>query len=303
MDHQVTITPIDFAHTSLVGAYNGFYAKVVDGLFNQADCERLLAVASSSSGGWRPAGLSTRGTEQTVHTEFRNSDRVLVVDDEHARWIYEKLRPYVEEIHDIAPDGQWGCITGKAGRTQGPTWSLTGVNPRLSFLRYGPGHYFKPHCDGLNEVGTTKSFVTLHLYLNDSVLGSKPICNGSPSDSIASPPPAAPLPNARDRDAAPPPSITPFPAAPSPSTAALPQPTAPRLNLEPSPGGDVALHGGATRFWTANKKAYLDVHPKLGRVLIFQQRMLVHSGEEVAQGVKYTMRSDFMFEHREKEKA
>jgi hypothetical protein len=59
---------------------------------------------------------------------------------------------------------------------------------------------------------------------------------------------------------------------------------------------DDGLEGGATRFWTADKKHWLDVHPKLGRVLIFQQRMLVHSGEEVTKGVKYTMRSDFLFE-------
>ena len=103
------------------------------------------------------------------------------------------------------------------------------VNSRLSFLRYGPGHYFKPHCDGLVDVPVNgvehKSFVTLHLYLN---------------------------------------------------------------------GND--LEGGATRFWTSDKKHWLDVHPKLGRVLIFQQRMLLHSGEEVTNGVKYTMRSDFLFE-------
>lgn len=102
------------------------------------------------------------------------------------------------------------------------------INPRLSFLRYGPGHYFKPHCDGLVDImdGQQKSFVTLHLYLND---------------------------------------------------------------------GD-GLAGGATRFWTPDKKEHVDVEPKLGRVLVFQQRMLIHSGEEVTGGVKYTMRSDFLYE-------
>jgi hypothetical protein len=54
--------------------------------------------------------------------------------------------------------------------------------------------------------------------------------------------------------------------------------------------------GGATRFWTPDKKHFIDVEPKIGRVLVFQQRMLVHSGEEVTEGIKYTMRSDFMFE-------
>lgn len=102
----------------------------------------------------------------------------------------------------------------------------------MSFLRYGPGHYFKPHCDGLNDSpdGSQKSFVTLHLYLNDSS------------------------------------------------------------------GQTEELAGGATRFWTPDKKHFLDVEPKVGRVLVFQQRMLVHSGEEVVKGIKYTMRSDFMFE-------
>jgi 2OG-Fe(II) oxygenase superfamily len=102
------------------------------------------------------------------------------------------------------------------------------VKSDLSCLRYGPGNYFKQHCDGLNDVSIDgveyKSFVTLHIYLNDD-----------------------------------------------------------------------GLEGGATRFWTPDKKHWLDVHPKLGRVLIFQQRMLIHSGEEVTKGLKYTMRGDILF--------
>jgi len=128
------------------------------------------------------------------------------------------------------------------------------VNPRLSFLRYGPGHYFKPHCDGLNDLvckdGTiNKSFVTLHLYLN----GSDTIFNTEDSS----------------------------------------RPKFVKLSEDDS---HLPLKGGATRFWTPDKKRFLDVAPRVGRVLVFQQRMLVHSGEEVTQGVKYTVRSDFMYE-------
>lgn len=65
------------------------------------------------------------------------------------------------------------------------------------------------------------------------------------------------------------------------------------LNDSTMEGGPV---GGATRFWSPNKKAWLDVEPKLGQVLIFQQRMLVHSGEPVTEGVKFTLRTDLMFE-------
>ncbi|KAJ7740250.1 hypothetical protein DFH07DRAFT_892073 [Mycena maculata] len=218
-----TIHPIDFASTGLT-QYSGFYATVIDDFLTPAECESLEELASSS-GDWQPAGLSARGE---THSNFRNSDRILVVDADTANMIYDRLRPLVPELHVLSPDGEWGSITGRPGKGRRPTWRMVRVNPRLSFLRYGPGHYFKPHCDGLNELldGPTpqKSFVTLHIYLN--------------ADST----------------------------------------------------------GGATRFWTSDKKHFLDVEPKIGRVLVFQQRMLVHSGEEVTDGTKYTLRSDFMFE-------
>ncbi|KAF9262988.1 hypothetical protein L218DRAFT_866634 [Marasmius fiardii PR-910] len=222
---------IDFSSTSLASCYAGFYAKVLDNVFTAAECAELIQLAASQPGGWKPAGLSAREEQQTVHRNFRNSERVIVIDEGVSQKIYEKLKPLVEEIAIIEPKGPLACITGKVGRKQGPTWVLDRVNPRLSFLRYGPGHYFKPHCDGLNDLsdGALKSFVTLHLYLTDET-------------------------------------------------------TSPQV-----------LSGGATRFWSPDKKEFLDVEPKIGRVLVFQQRMLVHSGEAVKSGMKYTMRSDFMF--------
>ncbi len=60
--------------------------------------------------------------------------------------------------------------------------------------------------------------------------------------------------------------------------------------------GDEGVQGGATRFWRSDEKKYIDVEPKPGRILIFQQRNMWHSGEDVDQGTKYTLRSDFMFE-------
>lgn len=55
--------------------------------------------------------------------------------------------------------------------------------------------------------------------------------------------------------------------------------------------------GGATVFHSMNldKKKDIKVIPKLGRVLLFQHRGLLHSGEEVTGGTKYTMRTDLMY--------
>lgn len=62
------------------------------------------------------------------------------------------------------------------------------------------------------------------------------------------------------------------------------------------------LKGGATRFFSrkvfrsqASKQTKFDVEPKLGRVLVFEQDDMIHSGETIDSGVKYTMRTDFMY--------
>ncbi|KAH9475055.1 hypothetical protein JR316_0012158 [Psilocybe cubensis] len=58
--------------------------------------------------------------------------------------------------------------------------------------------------------------------------------------------------------------------------------------------GEEGVQGGATRI-LGPKGKYVDIEPKMGRVLIFQQRGFGHSGEGVREGVKYTLRSDFMY--------
>lgn len=38
-----------------------------------------------------------------------------------------------------------------------------------------------------------------------------------------------------------------------------------------------------------------DVLPKAGRILLFQHRDLIHSGDDVISGTKYTMRTDLLY--------
>lgn len=39
----------------------------------------------------------------------------------------------------------------------------------------------------------------------------------------------------------------------------------------------------------------LDVPPRTGRCLIFEQRSILHTGEPVTKGVKVTVRTEFMY--------
>lgn len=54
--------------------------------------------------------------------------------------------------------------------------------------------------------------------------------------------------------------------------------------------------GGSTAFLSFDKKHRLDVNLKAGSVLIFQHKGLLHEGSLVEKGVKYTMRTDIVYE-------
>ncbi|KAE9400955.1 hypothetical protein BT96DRAFT_919106 [Gymnopus androsaceus JB14] len=235
------VSYIDFASTALAKWYSGSYALVIDDLFSSEECAELIALAESTEWedgkGWQPAKVQARPlpTDQVLDTRFRFNDRILRFDHEVARKIYERVLPFVEKDIGVIKEGsKWARIVGGGNGTQvRGTWNLVGLNERLSFLRYGPGHFFKDHMDGRLELPDgRKSRVTIQVYLN-----------GSDSDVI---------------------------------------------------------EGGTTRFcdpgYSGNDPKYLDVEPKIGRALIFQQRGLYHSGESVQKGLKYTLRTDFMFE-------
>lgn len=70
----------------------------------------------------------------------------------------------------------------------------------------------------------------------------------------------------------------------------------PKSDQETACCPDGAVIGGATSFLSRDLKRRIDVEPKIGRVLIFQQKGLLHCGDEVTAGTKFTMRTDLMYE-------
>ncbi|KAF7349342.1 P4Hc domain-containing protein [Mycena sanguinolenta] len=57
----------------------------------------------------------------------------------------------------------------------------------------------------------------------------------------------------------------------------------------------VPAKGGSTRF-IGRRGGYADVEANPGRVLVFQHASLLHTGEEVTNGVKCAVRSDILYE-------
>jgi len=219
----------DWSATPLERDYGGCYLKVLDDFFTSEECAALIALAESDQE-WKQAAVhyGLEAHENYINTEYRNSERILRFDHDVAEKLYQRLLPYIQELVEIKAGDKWEGIVARPGSVSG-TWTLVGLNERLSFLRYGPGHYFKGHCDGQLELPDGRiSRVTVQIYL-----------------------------------------------------------------------GDEGMEGGATRIMGSRRKggAFVDIEPKKGRVLIFQQRGIFHSGEDVTKGVKYALRSDFMFRH------
>jgi hypothetical protein len=73
------------------------------------------------------------------------------------------------------------------------------------------------------------------------------------------------------------------------------------LNDAEGKNGQEPLKGGATTFHSWCMKERIDVVPKAGRVLMFQHRGLLHSGDDVISGLKLTMRTDLMYAKEKKE--
>lgn len=190
----VTITPIDWASTPLPGN-KGCYAVVLDNVLTPGECAELLRLAESSvdvartspspaaagGGPWIPAMVNAGGGLEVLESRYRNSDRIVwdnqeVVDRLWARCTQGRAGEVLrEQLGVLGGDGSLECFERKTShfRYVKQKWEFSKVNKRMRFLRYGPGQFFRPHCDGSysEEVDGDRfsTFFTLQLYLNDSV--------------------------------------------------------------------------------------------------------------------------------------
>lgn len=208
---------------------------IIDNVFTEADCKRLLDAAEASAP-WQVAGVNIGRNAEAVVIDptYRNSDRILFDTHELSQWIFEKLKPYLDDIQTVPMKRT--TVLVKETPTEGMTVQLTRLNERLRFLRYDSGGFFQRHCDAtyFTDDRTEESYFTLQLYLS---------------------------------------------------------------------GDAKTLEGGATRFFQFRSRErngkHVDVKPRTGRVLIFEQAGLFHDGEEVSKGRKLTVRTDFMYKKAE----
>ncbi|KAG8168823.1 hypothetical protein KVR01_001572 [Diaporthe batatas] len=190
----VTIKPVDWAASALP-EYDGLYAVVLENVLSPSECETLIKLAELSSvdvpatyptgdvekNPWKPAMVNAGSGFEVLDTSYRNSDRIVwdqqeVVDRIWRRCLQGEAGEVLRKKMDVLDgDEKVGAcrLRGRNWIVERQRWEFRRLNQRMRFLKYGPGQYFRPHCDGAfsEEVDGKifKTFFTIHLYLNDSV--------------------------------------------------------------------------------------------------------------------------------------
>ncbi|KFZ24999.1 hypothetical protein V502_00525 [Pseudogymnoascus sp. VKM F-4520 (FW-2644)] len=263
---SITVSKIDFANTELP-EYKGHYAVVLDNVLSPQECEELIHLVEQSAGahgddetvennGWKPAMVNAGFNKEFLALDYRNSDRII--------WDSEVI---VQRL--------WGRIVEAEGMKEHLS-VLEGENylsvmgeravlrgDRWVVSRKGPNERMR-----FLKYGAGQFF--------------RPHCDGMYES-----------PDGKQR------SFYTLHLYLNDSAQALgikePKPEFQRKK-DKAGLADEMLRGGATTFHSYDERRRLDVDPKAGRVLIFQQKKMFHSGDDVTAGIKYTMRSDLMYE-------
>ncbi|KAI1270521.1 oxidoreductase domain-containing protein [Xylariaceae sp. FL1019] len=172
----ITYKPIDF-EKSVLPEYKGCYAVVLDNVLSHSESAQLIELAESSvmdedkedGSSWRPALVNIGGGFEVEVPDYRKGKRIIWDTQEIVNRIWARLItvPEVKASLQTLP----GAISGM--RIDDNKYEFVRVNNRMRFLKYVPGDFFKPHCDGpygedTPDGGYIQTYMTVHLYLNDS---------------------------------------------------------------------------------------------------------------------------------------
>ncbi|KAI0406034.1 oxidoreductase domain-containing protein [Xylaria palmicola] len=172
----ISYKPIDFQN-SVLPEYKGCYAVVLDHVLSPSECARLLQLAEASvmeedrqdGSPWRPALVNIGGGYEVEVPHYRKSDRIIWDHQEMVDRLWARMAALPEIRETLA------AVPGLAdsGAVDVAKHEFYRVNKRMRFLKYTPGQFFRPHCDGAYGERTpdghmVQTYMTVHLYLNDS---------------------------------------------------------------------------------------------------------------------------------------
>ncbi|KAJ5565195.1 hypothetical protein N7513_001437 [Penicillium frequentans] len=287
---NATVHHIDFTKTTpAILAFKNNFAAVIDKFMTEAECAELLQLAEKSTNPdseanapiWERAMINAGGGKQIMSVDSRKSARIIFDSSDIAQRMLDRLQPFMRDF-DLDKIHNKPLITGLGPARRGETYHLSRLNERLRFLRYEGGDYFRPHWDGcyVTPDGKERSLLTIQLYLNGD--GEQDLDELIPEIERAEKKNALFV---QDGEI-------------DLNNIVEDRPDSPRYasTAAESLKENEKLLGGATSFTDDYRaREVVRVFPKAGSLLIFQQRNLMHCGDDVFRGVKYTVRSDVMY--------
>lgn len=127
------------------------YIFVIENFLSETDCQTLINLSEEQP--YEAAKVNLNG-QQTLVTGVRNNQRLMVENEEWARFFFEQARM---------------CLPAVIGDS-----ALLGFNELFRFYKYTPGQQFRRHRDGSfirNE--KEASYYTFLIYLNDDFEGGE----------------------------------------------------------------------------------------------------------------------------------
>jgi hypothetical protein len=252
---DVTAEIVDFTKTS-VPEYANLYACIIDNALSAEECHTLIdAIESRHEGEEWERAMINIGMGFTALYEDERKCGRFIWDNKTLATKIWRRIENLPEVQEILRLESRPRVTGLGPMKRGEVWRLSRPNEQLRFLKYVGGEYFRMHCDARYQTPDKKEESMFTLHLYLN-------------DAI-----------------------------PAPEVDTIAKERNERNGRDGRSDGrrEDALIGGATTFNALDAKRRYDVYPKAGRILLFQQRDLVHAGDDVLQGVKYTMRTDMKY--------
>ncbi len=178
----IKVERIDFTRTKM-REYSNALAVILDNVMSREECAELIEMAERAAGNdpkpnepagqaavsaWKPAMvnavsgsfhvarsearlISDQGVGyEFMATDYRNSDRIIWDSPTVVRRLWQRI---------LQAEGMRECLLrldaennrdslGEYKVSRGERWVATdqGLNERMRFLRYGPGQFFRGHC-------------------------------------------------------------------------------------------------------------------------------------------------------------
>ncbi|CAF3417371.1 unnamed protein product, partial [Rotaria sp. Silwood2] len=98
-------------------------AFILLNVFTLKECQEWIEL--SEQRGYSPAKVNIGNGQEELITDYRNSDRCIIDDENMANILFQRIESFLPKIYD--------------------GYHLVGLNERLRFLRYDPGQKFAPH--------------------------------------------------------------------------------------------------------------------------------------------------------------